>query len=69
MHNCDDHSLLDLKIRSSIYETFHILSYHSIHFTSFHILSHLGFGSQLEVLPDTSDNSLQRRCSLADAFV
>ena len=24
IHNCDDHSLLDFKIRSSIYETFHI---------------------------------------------
>ena len=24
VHNCDDHSSLDFKIRSSIYETFHI---------------------------------------------
>ena len=24
VHNCDDHSLLDFKIRSSIYEIFHI---------------------------------------------
>ena len=24
VHNCDDHSLLDFKIRSSIHETFHI---------------------------------------------
>ena len=29
VHNCDDHSLLDFKIRSSIYETFHI-SLHNI---------------------------------------
>ena len=29
VHNCDDHSLLDFKIRSSIYETFHI-SLHNV---------------------------------------
>ena len=31
VHNCDDHSSLDFKIRSSIYETFHI----SLHMTLF----------------------------------
>ena len=29
VHNCDDHGLLDFKIRSSIYETFHI-SLHNV---------------------------------------